>query len=73
MESDDDNSCVRVLQDRTVPSREALRERAAMVVEVALQRLLDHGRRGALGPLWDAALHEADRRLLSLETSPGKS
>lgn len=72
VESDDSIFCVWVLQGRRVPSREALRERAAAVVEAALQRLLDHGRRGKLGPLWDAALGEADRRLLSLETSPGE-
>ncbi|BDA46529.1 probable small subunit processome component 20 homolog at N-terminal half [Coccomyxa sp. Obi] len=55
-----------------VPSKEALRERAAAVVAEALDRLLDHGRRGKLGPLWDAALDEADRRLQSLQaTSPG--
>ncbi len=33
-----------------------MRERAAAVVAVALRRLLEHGRRGRLGALWEAAL-----------------
>ncbi len=37
------------------------------MVHEALERLLDHGRRGKLGPLWDAALDEAERRLHSLQ------
>ena len=44
-----------------------MRERAAAVVAVALRRLLEHGRRGRLGALWEAALLEADRRLARLE------
>lgn len=54
-----------------VPSTEELRGRAAAVVEVALDRLLEHGRRGNLEPLWDAALDETDRRLRSLKSSTG--
>lgn len=41
------------------------------MVEVVLDRLLEHGRRGNLEPLWDAALDETDRRLRSLESSTG--
>ncbi len=54
-----------------MPSREALRERAAAVVEIALDRLLEHGRRGKMAPLWDTALDETDARLRSLEASAG--
>ncbi len=62
-----------MFQGGRVPSREALRERAAAVVSEALERLLDHGRRGKLGSLWDAALDEADRRLQGLHAaSPGE-
>lgn len=39
-----------------------------MVAE-ALEQILDHGRRGKLGPLWHAALDEADRRLQSFQAT----
>jgi hypothetical protein len=54
-------------EGKVTPSRKALRARGAAVVRAALQRLLEHGRRGRLGTLWEAALSEADRRLRVLE------
>ena len=44
-------------------TQEALRERAAQVNAVALDRLLQHTRRGCLQILWETALAEADARL----------
>jgi hypothetical protein len=48
------------------PSREQLRARAAAVASVALDRLLDHLRRGKCEALWAALLAEAGRRLAAL-------
>ena len=44
-------------------TQEALRERAAQVNAVALERLLQHTRRGCMQILWETALAEADARL----------
>ncbi len=44
-------------------TQEALRERAAQVNAVALDRLLQHTRRGGLQILWESALAETNARL----------
>jgi U3 small nucleolar RNA-associated protein 20 len=46
-----------------------LRARAAAVAHVALQRLLDHTRRGGAGPLWDALLTTATARLAAADAA----
>lgn len=52
--------------------RESLREKAAAVVEVAVARLLEYGRRGKLGALWEAALAQVDERLERLAHAQGE-
>ena len=47
-----------------------LRDRAAEVNRVALDRLLQHTRRGSLHVLWDAALAEVEARLAHYEDAP---
>lgn len=44
-------------------SQKTLRSRQAAVITVALERLLDHVRRGRCTPLFEATLDELDRRL----------
>ena len=50
-------------------SQEALRARQAAVITVALERLLEHVRRGQCTPLFEAALDELDRRLARCRTA----
>ena len=47
-----------------------LRDRAAEVNRVALDRLLQHTRRGSLQVLWDTALAEIEARLAQCEDTP---
>ena len=47
-----------------------LRDRAAEVNRVALDRLLQHTRRGSLQALWDTALAEVEARLAHCEDTP---
>ena len=47
-----------------------LRDRAAELNRVALDRLLQHTRRGSLQVLWDAALAEAEARLAHCVDTP---
>ena len=55
-------------------TQDVLRDRAAQVNRVALDRLLQHTRRGSLQALWETALAEADARLAHCEdTSAGDS
>lgn len=49
---------------------ETLRSRQAAVIMVALERLLDHVRRGRCAPLFEATLDELDRRLKHLQAAP---
>lgn len=48
-------------------TQEVLRDRAGQVNRVALDRLLQHTRRGRLQALWETALAEADARLTCCE------
>ena len=47
-----------------------LRDRTAEVNRVALDRLLQHTRRGSLQVLWDTALAEVEARLANCEDTP---
>lgn len=51
-------------------TQEALRDAAAQVNAAALDRLLQHTRRGSLLALWIAALAEANARLAACEDAP---
>lgn len=54
-------------------TQEMLRDRAAQVNTVALDRLLQHTRRGSLQALWETAFAEADARLTHCgDTSAGR-
>ena len=66
--------CVQGAKAQHKLTQEVLRDRAAQVNVLALDRLLQHTRRGSLQALWETALAEANARLAHCEdTSAGDS